>query len=429
MSQGNGRNRFAVVASLIYHGLKENLFVLDLILLVLLLIGYLNRILHRNRSAFSLFSQVHRSTRRKRLRLLVEPFIVRHLPYASEKFDLPPTVKLEQYFGNRLMVLKAPGPSSEKGVLLVMFSELFTALTRQFSMEALLRDYRLVLEPSWSGYCSDEILQFTVFNNDVYILSPEAGDYEFIKRLRTNLKPLPYGPSDWVNPSLYDQGRGSIVEKKYDLVMNSHWGWSKRHHVLFSSLRKLSRDIKVALIGVPWEGRTMDDIKDLAKYFGVEKQLTFYQRIPYLEVMKVTAESKMGILLSLKEGSNRALAECLFCDVPVILLKEHVGGVNKVINSKTGMHATSHELAEAIMHLRNNPGLYQPRKWALENISCLVTTEKLNAFLKESALDAGEPWTQDIVARASSPESRYFDPEDEVRFRKLNRDLSQYCKH
>ncbi len=327
------------------------------------------------------------------------------------------------------MVLKAPGPSSEKGVLLVMFSELFTALTRQFSMEALLRDYRLVLEPSWSGYCSDEILQFTVFKDDVYILSPEAGDYEFIKRLRTNLKPLPYGPSDWVNPSLYDQGRGSIVEKKYDLVMNSHWGWSKRHHVLFSSLRKLSRDIKVALIGVPWEGRTMDDIKDLAKYFGVEKQLTFYQRIPYLEVMKVTAESKMGILLSLKEGSNRALAECLFCDVPVILLKEHVGGVNKVINSKTGMHATSHELAEAIMHLRNNPGLYQPRKWALENISCLVTTEKLNAFLKESALDAGEPWTQDIVARASSPESRYFDPEDEVRFRKLNRDLSQYCKH
>ena len=209
--------------------------------------------------------------------------------------------------------------------------------------------------------------------------------------------------------------------------MNANWSSSKRHYILFEKLKELP-DLKVVLIGLPWGGGTIDEIKALAQYYGVGNQLTILELIPYEEVIKMTAQSKIGLLLSLKEGSNRAIPECLFCDVPAIVLTQNIGGVKKVINPQTGLHVTEDKLVWAIRFMLDNLNSYSPRKWALDHISCLVTTGNLNSGLREYALSRGEPWTRDIVPRTNAPESKYYNAGDEEEYKMDNFNLKEYFR-
>jgi hypothetical protein len=206
-------------------------------------------------------------------------------------------------------------------------------------------------------------------------------------------------------------------------VMNSHWGWRKRHYVLFRNLREMP-DVTAALIGVPGEGGTLANVRALANFYGVEKQVSWFERIKYEDVMGITASSKIGLLLSLKEGGNRAIPECLFCDVPVIVSSNNIGGVKKVVNQQTGLHS----LSKTIRTMLRNLGTYSPRKWAVENISCLVTTERLNGHLRASAASRAQPWTCDIAPRTNAPESKYYHAIDNEKFGPLNQGLRAYFR-
>ena len=69
-----------------------------------------------------------------------------------------------------------------------------------------------------------------------------------------------------------------------------------------------------------------------------------------------------------------------FCNVPVIVLSEHVGGIKNInpVNGKLVPSTTK----DTIKEMLNNLNSYTPMEWALKNISCTVTTEKLNNYLK-----------------------------------------------
>lgn len=406
--------------------IKESLTLREIALHPLLLAGIALSILHWNRLAYTLFSQIHRSTRLKRLKEAVLPFIRANLPinFGSQKGGSPDEI-LKQ-LGKRIMVLKEPPTPSEKGVLYIMFSETIERLTTVFDMNRLLADYTLVFEPSWSGYCDPGILQYTQYQPPIFILAAEKDDFLLLENLRSNLVPIDLGPCDWVDPSICEEYLD--LDKQYDMVMNAHWGPSKRHHVLFKAMRRLPLKMKVALIGVPWEGGSMAEIHSLAEHYGVLSQISFFERIPYEEVMKITCQSRIGILLSLKEGSNRALAEQMFCNLPVILLENHVGGIRKNVVSETGMIIYEDRLSSGIIKMLASSTCFTPRSWACKNISCLISTAKLNAFLKSNAFQQGNTWTHDIVVRTNSPESKYYYNEDEIRMRHFNEDLKSYVK-
>jgi len=51
--------------------------------------------------------------------------------------------------------------------------------------------------------------------------------------------------------------------------------------------------------------------------------------------MDITCRATVSILPSLKEGSNRAMAESMFWNVPVVVLTNHVGGITKNIVPET----------------------------------------------------------------------------------------------
>ena len=387
---------------------KESFTISELIYLALLFVGTILKLINYNSLSFRLVSQVHRSSRCGLLRELALPTVKKTLSIHREprhpNFSLR---EFEQFLGNRILCIKPYVSQEERGVLLIKYSESMPLLPYYCDMGRLLDDYTLVFEPSWSGYCTTDTLHFTKYEQSIFLLSKQSDDFQFISSLNSNLVPLPMGPCDWVDPSVAEPYLG--LDKRFDIVMNSNWSELKRHHVLFEALSRITVKLRVALIGFEWGGRTKDDILDIARFYGVESQLEIFEKISFQEVMAINCQSKMALLLSLKEGSNRAIAEALFCDIPAIVLKSHVGGIVENINQKTGKLIEEKYLAEEIKAMLKSLTSYTPRKWAVDNISCFVSTKKLNDTLKEDALVYGREWTKDIVVRTNSPDLRYLD--------------------
>jgi glycosyltransferase involved in cell wall biosynthesis len=404
---------------------RENKWVVHSGLFLLVLWGFTQALVGNLAKGVKTLCQVHRTTRLRWMQQLVETHIVANCdsiyrePRASSGMDLT------SFFGKRLLVLKAPASGGEKGVLFVMFSETFHLLHSRMNLEKLLEDYTLVFEPSWSGYCGPDLLDFTHETDEIFVLAAEEGDFAFLQRLGSNLIPVELGPCDWVDPRAAAPYLAN--PKEFDIVMNSNWAALKRHYVLFRMLASGTSRYKVALIGVKWGGKTRADIDRLADFYGVADQLTILERIPYEKVMDVTCRSKVSVLLSLKEGSNRAIAESIFCNVPVVVLSNHVGGIKKNVVPQTGLLADERNLESAITQLLH--GSINPREWGMEHITCFKSSAKLNAILRDHALNKGRPWTQDIAGRSNSPESTYIYACDAERLLPWNDRLSIYVRN
>lgn len=391
-----------------------------------LALGVVFQLLGARRLAYRVLSQVHRSTRSRRLKHTIAPWITRNLDIHQSHPHFPALTRaqVQDLIGRRLLVLKKPRGVNEPGVLFVMFSRTLESLPSTFDMPRLLRDYRLVLEPSWSGYCDAAFLQYTRYDEPIYVLAAQFDDFEFLRMLDCNLIPIPLGPCDWVDPAIAEPYLDQ--PKTYDIVMNSNWAAWKRHEVLFRALRELDSNLRVALIGVPWTGRTQRDVEQLAESYGVREQLEFYERIPFDKVMRIVSASRVSILLSLKEGSNRAIAESMFCNTPVIVLAEHVGGITKNVNPQTGRLVPERLFPAALKDTVSNYSRYSPRAWATKNISCHRSTHILNDFLRNKELELGQSWTVDIVTHANSPECTYVPAQLESSFDGINRGLLDY---
>jgi len=402
----------------------ENEWVVHSGLALFIVWGFVQALLGKRRAAVRALSQVHRTARWSWMKRLVESYIIANCDAFCWESRSSADPKLRTCFGNRLMVLKAPAANGEKGVLFVMVTDTIRLLYSGTNLRRLLDDYTLVFEPSWSGYCHADYLQYTCCKDEIFVLSAEKDDFAFLTRLASNLVPVGLGPCDWVDP----RAAASYLEnpKEFDIMMNSNWGAWKRHYVLFHMLRKANRRYKVVLIGDKWSGKTREDIEQLEDYYGVAGQITIFDWIPYEQVMDLTCRSKVSILLSLKEGSNRATAESIFCDVPVLVLSNHVGGIRKNVVPETGLLVEEAHLESAIEKLLESN--IHPRKWGLEHVSCFKSTEKLNSVLREHALRQGRPWTEDIAVRSNSPDSSYVDAGDAGRLSHWNEGLKDYLR-
>jgi hypothetical protein len=113
------------------------------------------------------------------------------------------------------------------------------------------------------------------------------------------------------------------------------------------------------------------------------------------------------LLLSEKEGSNRAIVEALFSDVPAILYDKFIGGAKGKINEKTGILSSFDELPGKIDYMLDNYRRFAPREWAIEHTGSRNATRKLNSLLKSLAESKGEKWTIDIVEKVNNPNFSY----------------------
>jgi glycosyltransferase involved in cell wall biosynthesis len=309
-----------------------------------------------------------------------------------------------------MLVLKAPA-ADEKGVLLLKYTAKFEVFASLFDVDRIMRDYYLVLEPCWAGYCDPGILLFIAPSDPVVVQAPDAPDFAFIRDLGTNLVPIDIGASDWVDAELFSS-EGPPVPPDYDLVMVANWGRHKNHRRLFEALRHVRRrPLSVLLMGFPWAGRTAQDVLDEASACDLKDvRIEVKESLPAAAVAEHLRRSRAFVLLSEKEGSNKAIVEALFCDVPAIVYDGFVGGARNKITPQTGLLTSFADLAPTIERMLESHDRFTPRAWALAHTGSRNATARLNAHLKALALSRGERWTVDIVEKLNRPNLAYRAP-------------------
>ncbi len=311
------------------------------------------------------------------------------------------------------IVLKAPrfdgGRVVERGALLLKYTESSDSFRRCAEMPSILERYALIIEPSWSGYADPKLLSFCIFrDHPIVVMSPCQADHQFLERLGTNLRPIPTGASDWVDPRVFRPLEG--LEKRFDAVMIARWTPPKRHHVLFRALRRIGDpSYRVALVAGNIAGDTdRSSILRMIDDCCLANQITIFEDLEPAAVNEVLNQSKVNVLLSRQEGSNRSLFEGFFAGVPGLALANNVGIPTTHFNPQTGRLIAEHELAAALLYFRNHWPEFDPRPWAMANIAPEVTTSKLNLVLRQLAEQRHEPWTRDIVCKCNCPSLRYY---------------------
>jgi glycosyltransferase involved in cell wall biosynthesis len=313
----------------------------------------------------------------------------------------------EERQGNLILLKRHNSMTGEKGVILVKYTYGIKRFAAIFDLTRLAARYSLVLEPSWWGYQDTTFLLFLGSDLEVLVQSPWRKDWDFIEELGSNLSGIRLGAGDWIDPRAFRPLDQPV--RTYDLVMVSAWSRTKRHNELFRTLAELKRSgrrYKVALVGYAWEW-TRDHIQHLMQRHGVSDCCTVFEKIPQAEVGRIVADSRAYVLLSRREGANKALYEALFCNTPVIVYRHHRGVNTDHVTDQVGVLFESHRLADAIRRVLDGPQTFRPREWALHNTGYANSTRILNDTLRERALQHGLPWTIDINEKMNAPTLKY----------------------
>jgi hypothetical protein len=293
------------------------------------------------------------------------------------------------------LVLKAPGPDGEKGVLYCSFEYNWMRLLANHDARAVLADYFLVGSSSWSPPDFVPAAAFSGLSEDpLFICISNLTDMEALAVARPVVEPVPILAGDWVDPDAYVPGPHG--ERTIDLLMVAHWAPFKRHWLLWTALRRMRRDLRVVLVGRELPGRTTADLLDEARAFGVKQELETVLNVPFERVAELQCDARASAVFSAREGSCVAVAESLFAGAPVAMIRGAHVGSTAYINPQTGIMLSPGRIASELERFLEESGTYEPRTWALRNIGCHRASQRLNAVLRDHSLRTGRPWTRDI---------------------------------
>ncbi len=332
-------------------------------------------------------------------------------------------------FMRRMIVLKEPILDNDqvvqKGVLLAKFTDTLGYLYRNYRINSLLERFYLVLEPSWSGYAQPPILVWLNFKAPIIVQASETRDRSFLEHLNSNLNPIDIGASDWVDHRVFHPLSG--YAKDFDAVLVGDAGLAKRIHVFLRAAAHLKgENFRCAVVIGAW-GTHRLRITSLITYFGLEETVTAYEAMPQSELNVLLNRSKVNVLLSLKEGSNRALFEGFFAGVPGLLLRENVGVNKAYVNEHTGMLIDESELADTLLYMKRHWHRFEPRAWAMRNISFERTTRYLERTVSDLAAREGRRFSGPLYEKVNVPEATYpDDPNDRRRRTLLERHLEPF---
>jgi glycosyltransferase involved in cell wall biosynthesis len=299
---------------------------------------------------------------------------------------------------------------AEKGVLVITFTKVFSYYYRNINIELLAKHFHIVLEPSWSGYMDADILFWTTKTQEpVFVQSSEIRDRVALECLCSNLIPISIGASDWV-----DHGRftPTVRAKVYDSVYVANTSPVKRIHIYLKAIKKVvdtyQPGYRAVLVCAAWGGKAAE-IQALINYYGIAEQCRLELSLSQEQLSDLLNSCKVNVLMSLKEGSNRSLFESMFCNLPVIALADNIGVNKSYINEYTGALIYEDQLPEVLVHMAKTWENYQPRQWALKNISPEATTKKLAAIIKARAPGMPTESRSPMLIKTNNPEVSYLD--------------------
>jgi len=306
------------------------------------------------------------------------------------------------------LLLKAPGPNGEKGVLYVSFEVNLIRLLKYHDVERLLEEYFLIGASSWSPPYYPPLLGFARLSRDpLFVQISNCADLDRLRVCEPVVRAVPIMACDWIDPSYYAPRPHS--SREIDILMVAGWARFKGHWMLFRALKRMRRSLRVVLIGQDMEHRSAEDVYREAKAFGVASRIEIIRDAPVEQVTEYQCNSRTAVVLSRREGSGVATAEAFLADAPVAMLRgAHVGSAS-YINSSTGILTEPSRLHRDLSALVERSGSYAPRSWALAHITCHRSTARLNGILRDYAHGAGQPWTRDIATMCWRPDPIYAD--------------------
>ena len=308
-----------------------------------------------------------------------------------------------------------------KGILIIKFTYIFSYYLRHINIESLTEHFNIVLEPSWSGYFDSDILYWAITTKQpVFVEATELLDRITINSLNSNLIPLSFGSSDWVD---YKSFHTKDIDKQYDSLYVANTSQVKRIIRYMKSIKNICAntdpDYKGCLVCATW-GENEETIRSLPGYFGIENNIKLHFSLNKEALNDVINLSKVNILLSYKEGSNRSLFESMFTNIPVLCIAENIGVNKSYINEHTGLLIFDHLLEDGLLHMKENWKRYRPREWALKNISPEKTTKKLLSVIK--TWDSASAEVNATYVKTNNPEMSYLDYQS-IEFFDINKDL------
>lgn len=313
----------------------------------------------------------------------------------------------------RCIVLRMPegeGPTGRAGVLLIKFTGTFGTAAALLDINRLRQRFHVVLEPDWAGYCLPDILAWCGPGPSVIVQSSAASDRDFLSRFCSDLVPVDFGASDWVDHRIF---RPLNCSKQYDSVYVANLSRSKRLHAYLravASIVALDSTYKGALVCSSWGG-SRKTLGALLEFYEVERHVDVFHQVSQDRLNEILNRAKVNVLMSLKEGSNKSLFEAMFAGTPVLALRENTSINHAYVNDRTGRLVSEHEVVAALIHFRSNWQEYDPRAWAMANISPQVTTQKLESLLRTFSPPAHQDSEEHLLVKVNSPEATYWDPQ------------------
>lgn len=324
------------------------------------------------------------------------------------------------------LVLKAPGPGGEKGVLYSSFEYNWVRLAKYHDARAFFSQYLLVGQSSGSppdfapaGYLAG------LSDDPVFIGVSNQSDMAMLRAAQPVLQPIELMACDWVEPESFRPR--PHADRDIDIIMVANWMRFKRHWLLFEALAHMPRGLRVVLVGRNGDRRNQDDILREARAFGARQDFEVYTNIQHQQVRDLLSRSRVSVLFSYREGSCVAPVESMFADTPVAMMHGAQVGSLAYINPATGVLVNRDGLPNQLAEFLERSASFQPRAWAIEHVSCHRSSERLNDMLRRYAESAGQPWTQDIAPLCWRYVPSYVRAEDEQRLapavEALERDL------
>lgn len=323
------------------------------------------------------------------------------------------------------LVLKAPGPNGEKGVLYIAFEyNLMRMIAHTLDATRLLQDYLVICASSWSPTDFAMMATFAGLSDDpLFVGISNEADIAAYEVASPVVRPLPILASDWIDPRFYSPK--PAADRTVDFLMVANFSRFKRHWLLFEALAAMSPTIRVAILGMATPDRTADTLRAEARAFGVKQDLDIRTNISIEEVAAYQANSRVSLLLSRREGSCVATAESLFADSPVAMMRDAHIGSKAYINEKTGALLDYKDLPQQLESLLERSAGFRAREWAEANISAHKSSERLNRLFKDHASRTGLPWTQDLAPMCWRYVPTYLREEDRARLRPAVDELAQ----
>jgi glycosyltransferase involved in cell wall biosynthesis len=342
--------------------------------------------------------------------------IKKHLTYiqdnAIELFDGPDTAD-EGIQKSRAIVLKNPIFSSnneciERGIFLITFTGTLQYYIKNIDVPELQKYFHIVLEPSWAGYCLSEILWWSKLKSPVFVQATEKLDFAFLKYISPNLLPLTFGASDWVDHRTFFP-LAPKEDKIYDFLYVSNHKRGKRNFSFLKALAAIkSENFKAAIVCSGW-GSDRDYNFALRDMLELEGKVDILENLKQNELNVIINRSKVNILLSLKEGSNRSIFESMFADTPCIVLENNIGVNKTYVNSETGLLISEANLPDTLLWFKEHYASFNARAWAMKNISIFRTKEKLDDAIKNYATSIKEPFSIGSSLKINASEAKYFE--------------------